>query len=235
MEISLTGTFSVSREVLEGKIAEVGHEVIDFGKKTDILIVGEKTASESKIKKAETAGVKIIQEVDAEKVIASLPKKYARLYDRGEETEEVVAVGIVDVDEVYRDFASVNADAGEWNQDDIEHFLGDFEEQKRDLCDWLKIKIGQSEEKDFWVVLRRLMIADFISWEICDHQTPKFSGKELSDMPEDEFREKVRSLKVIEFTDGSTPNDKIREEFLVSLDEEEAQKIEKVLNLGCIF
>lgn len=228
MKVSITGTFSVSHVEVEMKIAEIGHEVIDFGKKTDILIVGEKTASESKIKKAETAGVKIIREVDAEKVIALLPKKYTSFYDR-EKAGEVANVNLLDVSEVYQDFADVNGDAGEWNQSDVEHFLNSFEESKKVFCDWLKIGIDKSEEKDFWIALRRLMIMDIISWEFCDHEDPKsLPPKELASMPEDEFRKKILSLSLIEFNDQDD-----RSECLGTIKEDERMgEMEEVLGLG---
>lgn len=228
MKISLTGTFSVSRTELEGKITEIGHNVIDFSKKTDMLIVGEKTASESKIKKAEAMGIKIIRDVDAEKVIALFPKKYVSIYDR-ERAEVVNNISLLDIYEVYQDFAYVNGDAGEWNQNDIEHFLKSFEESKKVFCDWLKIEIDQSEEKDFWIALRRLMIMDIISWEFCDYEDPKsLPSKELASMPEDEFRKKILSLFLIEFNDQDD-----RGECLGAIKEDDRMgEMEEVLGLG---
>lgn len=45
MKICVTGTFDVPRADLETKIRETGNEVVELSKKTDLLIVGEKTAS----------------------------------------------------------------------------------------------------------------------------------------------------------------------------------------------
>ena len=165
----------------------------------------------------------------------SIPKKYARLYDREKAGEVVVAkVELDNVGDVYQDFADVNGDAGEWNEKDIRYFLEDFEDGKETFCDWLKIEIDQSEERGFWIALRRLMIMDIISWEFCDHEEPKkISTRELASMSEDEFRKKATSLSLIEFTVGTTPSPEKRKEFLDGIEEDGmVEDLEAVVSLG---
>ncbi len=70
MKISLTGTFDVPREAFEKKLGEAGFEVVSFSGKTEVLLVGEKTASPNKVAKAEKAGIRIIREIDSQKIIS---------------------------------------------------------------------------------------------------------------------------------------------------------------------
>lgn len=92
--LSLTGTFDVPRKELEKKLKEGGFDVVSLSGKTEVLLVGEKTASPKKITKAEQAGIRIIRETDSQKIISLI-------YGGGEElavyhdssTMKVIIVG----------------------------------------------------------------------------------------------------------------------------------------------
>lgn len=232
MKISVTGTFNVPRKDLEKQIIDMGHTIVDLSAYTEILLVGEKTASPKKINKAEAMRIKIIRETDAIKILPQLSGLYRDHYERnvGEDgSGEEITVGLLQVNEAYKDFAHVNADAGEWHSQDIEAFLKGFDsaENHKIFCDWIKIKINPEEEADFWKVLRRLMILDYVSWEQCQYDgEPVINIRQLATMPEEVFAGKVLNLSLFDFSDAET-----RQEYLKGLSEDEIADIKRILEL----
>ncbi|MFZ2193793.1 MAG: hypothetical protein WAV31_06125 [Candidatus Moraniibacteriota bacterium] len=69
MRISVTGTFTIKRSELEAQLKAAGHEIVSLSGKTEILLVGEKTASKSKIQKAKNLNVRVLEEMDADKIL----------------------------------------------------------------------------------------------------------------------------------------------------------------------
>src|SRR4030042_1337959 len=156
-------------------------------------------------------GIKIIRKVDVDKILSQfLGLKYRNHYERGvteEGSGEEIVVGLDHIEEAYRDFAHVNADAGEWHAQDIEAFLEGFEseENKKTFCEWIKVKIDPAQEADFWKVLRRLMILNYVSWEQCQYEgEPIINIRELASMTEEKFAEKVLDLSLFKFDDAET-------------------------------
>jgi len=72
-EVAITGTFSFKRDELAEKLFALGFKLVKTPtKKTEIMLVGEKTASLEKIKKAEKLGMRIIRGFDSDLVLNQL-------------------------------------------------------------------------------------------------------------------------------------------------------------------
>lgn len=220
MKISFTGTFDVPRKELEEKLKEKGFDVSDFSGKTEVLLVGEKTASPKKITKAEQAGIRIIRETDSQKIISLLQGTIYRIYyDRSEKDEknlEVIDVDFTQVVDVYTDFCHINADAGEWFAADAIGWLEDFD--KKNFSEAMAITIKPSDEAKFWKAIKRLMVLDIMNEEHCGWNGVEITPIQLA-MSDEEFTKKLLKLEFI--CDGK--------EFLEELDEE---AVIKLLKLG---
>jgi len=184
MKVSLTGTFSISRKELEEKISEIGHEVVDLSGKTEILLVGEETASPKKIAKAEAMGVKIIREVDADEILKTIvssvsSSSYVTHYDRLDEegNPSSVEVGVNEAAEVLGDYISVSQDEGEWfpEEDGARDLIsiiggnGDYIEAgelENALRESLGATIKAVEKKSFFTVFYRLIFLRILCQEI---------------------------------------------------------------------
>lgn len=135
-------------------------------------------------------------------------------------------VGLENAEEAYRKFAQVNADEGEWHSRDIESFLEQLknkpEENKEIFCDWTKVKINPAQEEKFWLVLRRLMILDYVSWEYLQYEGEPITEdiSKLAEMSEDKFKEEVLTLSPALFNFG---REDIRYKFLDTIIEDEAE------------
>lgn len=248
MKISVTGTFSVPRKEVERKISEMGHEVVDFSGKTEILLVGEKTASPKKIAKAESVGIKIVREVEAEKILTQLfGLKYRDHYER---EGKLTTAGIEQVVDVYHDFCGLNSDAGEWFQEDILAWLKiKGEEFRETLLEWLNnpespedglsVLIQPGKEEVFLKAFRRLLIVNYVAQESeyvhFDASGYKITSKELSDLSDNEFNSKTLNLDFLEVysTDSDRTTEMMKREVMEALKENDLlEKIKEVVGKG---
>lgn len=214
MKISFTGTFDVPRKELEEKLKEGGFDVINFSGKTEVLLVGEKTASSSKIIKAENLGIKVLREIDSQKILSLLcgdDTSYCRCNDR----EYVAEVAFAQVVDVYNDFCDYNRDAGEWFAQDALGWLENFD--KQNFVEAIKIVVNPSDEAKFWKAVKRLMVLDIVNEEHCDWNGVTITPAQLAISDED-FKKRLLKLEFID--DG--------EEFLEELDKEAVIKLLKL-------
>ena len=225
MKIAVTGTFNVSRSVLEKTLEDTGHEVVNLSKKTDILLVGEKTTSANKIAKAEKLGVRIIREVDPQKILNLLGLRvssYVSMYKRLTDIEfgETISVGVSDLLGVYEDFTSNIKDQGEWEREDMEWIMisltgGDGRnitgrEVVEELAQGVGVKINPDERVAFLTGFYRLVVLDLLRITIEDEGIDCETKKSSSLLLGDEFYSKI--FKFLTFYDKE--------------DEEEAKDLE---------
>jgi len=178
MKVSLTGTFSVSRSVLEKTLKDAGYEVVNLSKKSDILLVGEKTASAKKIAKAEMIEVRIIREVDPQKILnllGSRENSYVSMYKRRSDIEagRTIKVGISNLIEVYTDYTSLVSDEGEWVDDDMKWTLTALTSGSKDVEEEIKEGLGielPEERIRFLTGFYRLVILDLVWFMLRDFE-----------------------------------------------------------------
>jgi len=206
MKIAVTGTFSVPRSALEKALKDAGHEVVNLNKKTTRLLVGEKTASQSKVAKAEQLGIQIIRETDPQKIlnllglrVSSYVSMYKRLTDI--ESGKTISVGVFDFLEVYEDFTSNIRDQGEWEREDMEWIMtsltgGDGRnitgrEVVEELAQEVGVKINPDERVAFLTGFYRLVVLDLLRITIEDEGIDCETKKSSSSLLGDEFYSKI--------------------------------------------
>lgn len=145
--------------------------------------------------------------------IFETPELRERIQKEEEKMKEEREVDIAQVGVLYREFAQLNADAGEWHSEDIAEFFSNFGESQKTFCSWLNVRIEPGQEEDFWRVLSRLMILDYVSWEILRYEGDPIT-EELPQMSKEEFVKKLLNLSLFKFFDSGT-----RQEFLGDLEE----------------
>ncbi len=217
MKISVTGTFSVPRNVLEKTLKDAGHEVVGLSRKTDILFIGEKTASASKIAKAEKLGIqRVVREIDPQKILllikgsAGAPA-YVSMYKRYDDIEagKTITVGVHNVVEVYSDFVDWNRDEGEWEEEDIKRAMtaltggnGTYispNEVEKILLREIGVEINPNERIMFLTGFYRLCVLDLLPSfidEEGDGMECKVKEITSSELLSDEFYSKVLDLLV---------------------------------------
>ncbi len=227
MKIAVTGTFSVPRSALEKTLEDAGHKIVGLSKKTDRLLVGGKTASKSKVDKAERLGIQIIREVDPQKILnllGSHVSSYVSMYKRLTDIEsgKTISVGVFDLLEVYEDFTSNIRDQGEWEREDMELIMtsltgGDGRnitgrEVVEELAQGVGVKINPDERIAFLTSFYRLLVLDLLRIMIEDEGIDCETKKSSSSLLGDEFYSKI--FKFLTFYDKE--------------DEEEAKDLEAV-------
>lgn len=128
MNISLTGTFSVPRKGLEQLLIEAGHAICSLGRKTEILLVGGKTASASKVAETKGAEIFIIKETAPDKILAAIQAAgkvfYARFYGSPKGLVKIIATSEKKaMEKIFKKFPQYAETEGE----DIEFLLSEEE------------------------------------------------------------------------------------------------------------
>ena len=146
--------------------------------------------------------------------IFETPELRERIQKEKEEKmeKEKEKVGVESANDLYVEFAQLNADAGEWHSEDIAEFFSNFGESQKTFCSWLNVRIEPGQEEDFWRVLSRLMILDFVRDEVLHYEGDPIT-EELPQMSKEEFVKKLLNLSLFEFSDPG-----IRQEFLGDLE-----------------
>lgn len=170
-QIALTGTFAVERKILEQMLTDAGHKVGDLSGKTEILLVGEKTASESKVKKAQDMYIWILSETNPQTIHDRLAETdergYIDHYARKNEVEFVASSS--QARSVFSDFVDWNGNAGEWFGDDAEQYLKMLSENPgrlfSDLQQLLGVQVEETDKRTFFRVFYRLVYLDSLSQE----------------------------------------------------------------------
>lgn len=229
MKITITGTFGVPRSVLEKTLRDAGHEVIALSKKTDILLVGEKTASSKKITKAEKGGIKIIREINLQTILSLIgtsirtyvsTEAYVSMYNRQNDIKagKTITVGVHNLMEVYSDFVSWNRDCSEWVEEDIERAMisltggnGTYiapDEVEETLGDELGVKINPEKRISFLTGFYRLLVLDLLSCIITGEDID-CEAKDIiySEVMSDEFYSKLHNLDFFSFEEEEDRNE----------------------------
>lgn len=233
--ISFTGTFSVPRKELEEILADAGHEIVTIGKKTEVFLVGEKTASPKKIAKAESMGIAILRETDPEKILAFLGGKnqnkpaYRDFYERDGEVFEATVSDVVDI---YDDFVSWNRDNGEWVEEDCLRALQNPNEVKKDLAG-PDLAIQVDEDK-FFAVFCRIILIDYVNQKFCedDGDIDISNIRSFISLSSEDFLRKLLKLEFLDFGGEDSAAEKleyVREEFADDGWPDEVMELAKLL------
>lgn len=192
-KVALTGTFNVSRSELEKRIREAGHEVGELSSSTQVLLVGEKTASLAKIQKAREKFFWILESTNPEVILNLLAirtssgyfSSYDREFDHKEGEVGSIDVCLPQVVDVYADFVDQQGDAGEWFDEDALSYLMGILKNPTDffnnLWGWVGVEIENENKLEFLIAFSRLCFLDAILepgvWEtikVKDLMSPKF-------------------------------------------------------------
>lgn len=178
-KICVTGTFAVKRQELEDCLKQAGHEVADLSGKTDVLLVGEKTASFQKIQKARQLGLWILEETDPEKILSLLRRTdemgYISFYDRG--GEERFTAHPNQAISVFDDYRSRNADQGEWFPDqdgevDYKSLISSTEYIAGYIREELSVDISSEEYQEFFRNFFRVLCLAVFAGKYSENDIP---------------------------------------------------------------